>query len=173
MRKDSIIRIMLAIILALQVFIPESPAKEAGKAAVSAKNGVTEADKGAGLKVHQVEVPVNPAARVETMYSWSLRDADIRDVLLTFARGSRMNIVVEPEVSGRVTIDLNRVSFDQVLKYLLEPLGLQYTQDKDFIQVFKPRLKTRIFNLDYVNAQRSGKGSLTVSSGGGGGSGGS
>ncbi len=119
-----------------------------------------------GLKIYQVEVPVTTASKIETLYSWSLRDADIRDVLLTFARGSKTNIIVEPGVTGRVTVDLNMVSFDQILEYLLSPLGVVYSREGTFTRVFRPKLKTRIFSLDYVNTQRVGQGSLSIDSGG-------
>ncbi|MBI5788878.1 MAG: secretin and TonB N-terminal domain-containing protein [Candidatus Schekmanbacteria bacterium] len=120
-----------------------------------------------GVKIHQKEVTLPAQSKVEILYSWSLRDADIHDVLLSFAKGSKINIIVDPGVEGKVTVDLNMVSFDKVLNYLLAPLGLEYTREENFIRVFKPRQKTKIFQLDYVNAQRIGKGSLSISAGGG------
>jgi MSHA type pilus biogenesis protein MshL len=154
--------IQSVIILGLLLTVPRSMAAGGGQPAAPP---TAVPDGGySGLKVHQVEVPAAPPSKIDTLYSWSLRDADIRDVLLTFAKGSKTNIIVEPGVSGRVTVDLNMVNFNQVLEYLLSPLGLKYSREGKFVRVFKPRLKTRIFNLDYVNTQRIGRGSLSVGS---------
>ena len=44
-----------------------------------------------------------------------MRDADIQDLLLAFSREINANIVVDPKISGRVTIDLKGVTLEQVL----------------------------------------------------------
>ena len=48
-----------------------------------------------------------------------LRDADIKDVLHSFAKLTGMNVAVDPEVHGTVTIDLVDVPWDQALDLIL------------------------------------------------------
>jgi type IV pilus assembly protein PilQ len=52
--------------------------------------------------------------------SMQLKDADIRDVLRTFAQISGLNIVVQPGVTGSVTVELTDVPWDQALEQILK-----------------------------------------------------
>src|SRR5581483_5384057 len=56
----------------------------------------------------------------------SLRDADIKEVLRTFAKISGLNMVIQPGVSGPVTVELTQVPWDQALDIILKTLNLGY-----------------------------------------------
>jgi MSHA biogenesis protein MshL len=103
----------------------------------------------------------------EKLYSFFARDANIQEVLLAFARESELNIVMDPELNGKVTIDLKRVNLKEALDAILTPLGLTYRIDKKFIKVFKPQMETRLFTLNYIATKRSGKREIYASTGGG------
>ncbi len=59
--------------------------------------------------------------------SMSLKDADITEVLRSIARLSGLNIVIQPGVDGPVTVELDRVPWDQALEQILKinNLGMQ------------------------------------------------
>jgi MSHA biogenesis protein MshL len=103
----------------------------------------------------------------EKLYSFFARDANIQEVLLAFSRESELNIVMDPELNGKVTIDLKRVSLKEALDSILTPLGLAYRIDEKFIKVFKPQMETRLFTLNYIATKRSGKREVYASTGGG------
>ncbi len=54
----------------------------------------------------------------------SLQDADVKDVLRSFAQLSGLNVVVQPGVTGRVTVELVQVPWDQALEQILKINGL-------------------------------------------------
>lgn len=56
--------------------------------------------------------------------SLSVKDADIREVLRSFARIAGINIVISPEVRGTVTVELHDVPWDQALHVILKTHGL-------------------------------------------------
>jgi type IV pilus assembly protein PilQ len=56
--------------------------------------------------------------------SLSLKDADIRDVIRVFAKLTGLNMVVDPEVRGSVTVELHDVPWDQAFELVLEVNGL-------------------------------------------------
>ncbi|HHT9118813.1 MAG TPA: secretin and TonB N-terminal domain-containing protein, partial [Candidatus Hypogeohydataceae bacterium YC38] len=97
------------------------------------------------------------------VYSLFVRDADIKDVLQGFSKESKVNIVVDPDVSGKVTIDLKDVTMTQAMDALLTPMGLEYRVDSGFIRVFKPKPLTRMFRLNYILTKRSGERTLSTS----------
>lgn len=103
----------------------------------------------------------------EKLYSLFVRDADVQEVLLAFSKESDLNIVIDPELSGKVTIDLKKVTLEEVLDSILTPLGWTYRTEGKFIKIIKPQLETRFFTLNYVATKRGGKREVYASTGGG------
>lgn len=103
----------------------------------------------------------------ERLYTLFARDANIQEVLLAFSRESELNIVIDPELSGKVTIDLKRVTLNEALEAILSQLGWTYRIDRKFIKILRPQMETRIFTLNYIATKRSGKREIYASSGGG------
>lgn len=60
----------------------------------------------------------------------SLRDADLPEVLRSFARMGDFNLVLQPSVRGKVTVELKKVPWDQAMDVILRMhgLGLDVTQ---------------------------------------------
>ena len=67
--------------------------------------------------------------------SMSLKDADVREVLRTFARLSGLNIVIQPGVRGTVTVELERVPWDQALDQILKINGLGYELEGNIMRI--------------------------------------
>ncbi|MBM4330277.1 MAG: hypothetical protein FJ117_03450 [Deltaproteobacteria bacterium] len=103
----------------------------------------------------------------EKRFSLSARDANILDVLLAFSRESEINIIIDPELSGKVTVDLKRLTLTEALEAVLFPLGWTYRLDEKFIKIQKAQMETRIFTLNYIATKRSGKREIFASHGGG------
>ncbi len=67
--------------------------------------------------------------------SLELKDADIKDVLRTFAKLTGLNVVVDPDVTGSVTVNLDNVPWDQALDIILRINRLGYTVDNNVLRV--------------------------------------
>jgi len=120
-------------------------------------------------KLEELVIPQKEEAKKvpERLYSFFARDASIHDVLLAFSRESELNIVMDPELSGKVTIDLKRVTLKEALDAILSPIGWNYRIDGKFIKVLRPQMETRLFTLNYIATKRSGKREIYASTGGG------
>lgn len=70
--------------------------------------------------------------------SLDLKDADIRDVLLTFSRLARLNMVIDPDVRGSVTVRLENVPWDQALDVILRVNGLGYVLEGTMVRIGSP-----------------------------------
>jgi type IV pilus assembly protein PilQ len=70
--------------------------------------------------------------------SLDLKDADLRDVLLSFARISRSNIVIDPDVKGSVTVHLHDVPWDQALDLVVRSNGYASMREGNVVRVGKP-----------------------------------
>jgi type IV pilus assembly protein PilQ len=67
--------------------------------------------------------------------SLSLRDNDIREVLRAFARITGLNVVVQPGVKGSVTVELEKVPWDQALDQILKINNLGYELEGNIMRV--------------------------------------
>jgi len=70
--------------------------------------------------------------------SLDLKDADIRDVLRTFSKLARFNLVIDPDVRGSVTVRLENVPWDQALDVILRVNGLGYVLEGNVARVGAP-----------------------------------
>jgi MSHA biogenesis protein MshL len=107
------------------------------------------------------------------LFSFSLREADVKDVLRAIAQQSHYNVVVEPGVKGACTVDLKNVTLRKALDYILEPLECSYTIDEKTIYVSKVKIETKLFVLNYIAMKKTGtstlRGSINLGGGGSGG----
>ena len=110
-------------------------------------------------KLKELMIPqMEEAKKVpEKLFSIYARDSSIQDVLLAFSKESDLNIVIDPQLSGKVTVDLKRVTLKEALDTVLSPLGWTYRTDGKFIKVLRPQVETRFFTLNYMATKRSGK----------------
>jgi type IV pilus secretin PilQ/predicted competence protein len=67
--------------------------------------------------------------------SLNLKEADIRDVLRTFGDLTGLNIAVDPDVSGKVTVNFNEVPWDQALDIILRQNSLNYVLEGNVLRV--------------------------------------
>ena len=70
--------------------------------------------------------------------SLDLKDADLRDVLLTFSKLARLNMVIDPDVRDSVTVRLENVPWDQALEVILKSNGLGYVLEGSMVRVGTP-----------------------------------
>jgi len=101
------------------------------------------------------EKPVN-VSRQEEPFSFSLREADVKDILRAIGKQADYNVVIEPDVQGMTTVDLKNVTLDKALEYILEPLGFTYKIEGKTIYASKPKVETKIFTINYIALKKIG-----------------
>ena len=84
----------------------------------------------------------------------------IRDLLLLLVRGTNLSLIPDPAVTGAFIGELKNVTVRQALDSILPPLGLDYHVDSGFIRVFARERETRIFDINYIAAERSAASTL-------------
>ena len=67
--------------------------------------------------------------------SLDFQDADLRSVLRTFAEINSLNIVIDPNVEGRIDVALRDVPWDQALDLILRSNRLGYIVDGTIIRI--------------------------------------
>jgi type IV pilus assembly protein PilQ len=72
-----------------------------------------------------------------TPISLDFKDGDLQDIFRLFADISGLNVVVNPGVSGKVTLKLTEVPWDQALDLILKTNGLGYVLEDNVIRIAK------------------------------------
>ena len=168
MKPKSNFIFFLILILILVIGCASPPKKEQAKPSVQPKV-TTPSQPAPEVTLKELVIPQKEEAKKvpEKLFSFYARDASIQDVLLAFSRESDLNIVIDPEISGKVTIDLKRVTLREALDAILFPLGWTYQIDGRFIRITRPQMETRLFTLNYITTKRTGKRDVYASTGGG------
>lgn len=65
----------------------------------------------------------------------NLKDADIKDTLQKFSELTGLNIVLDPEVRGTVTVSLTDIPWDQALELILKINGLGYVLEGNIMRI--------------------------------------
>jgi type II secretory pathway component GspD/PulD (secretin) len=84
----------------------------------------------------------------------------VGDLLLLLVRGTNLSLIPDPAVTGSFIGELKNVTVRQALDSILPPLGLDYRVDGGFIRVFARQRDTRIFDINYIAAERSATSTL-------------
>jgi type IV pilus assembly protein PilQ len=72
-----------------------------------------------------------------TPITLDFKDGDLQDIFRLFADISGLNVVVNPGVSGKVTLKLTEVPWDQALDLILKTNGLGFTLEDNVIRIAK------------------------------------
>jgi MSHA biogenesis protein MshL len=75
------------------------------------------------------------------------------------------NILVHPDVTGRVTISLKNVTLQQLLDATRDLYGLDYRRTAAGYLILPAALQTRIFHISYLDLRRFGVSNTLISSG--------
>jgi type II secretory pathway component HofQ len=81
--------------------------------------------------------------------------APIVDLLLLLVRGTRLSIVPDPDITGTFQGELKGVTVRQALEMILQPRGYDYSVQGNLVRVFRRRLETRRYDLNYVITRRT------------------
>jgi MSHA biogenesis protein MshL len=106
-----------------------------------------------------------PSAPAEERFDVNVMDAEARDFFLGLVTGTSSNLVVHPDVTGRVTLTLKQVTVGEVLETVREVYGYDYRRAGNGYVVLPATLQNRVFEVDYLNLIRGGKSRTLVSSG--------
>jgi MSHA biogenesis protein MshL len=87
----------------------------------------------------------------------------IVDLLMMIVRDTRISVAPDPDVTGTFQGDLKHVTLRQALEMILQPRGYDYSAQGNLVRVFKRKLETRRFDLNYVITRRSGSRTLAAS----------
>ncbi len=95
----------------------------------------------------------------------SVTDMPAREFLLGLVADTDVNLALDPEISGSITLSLRNVTIADVLAALRDVYGYGYEKTAYGWHVHPSGLQSRIFAIDYPMVRRTGQSQTRVSSG--------
>lgn len=86
------------------------------------------------------------------LYAFELRDVEIGDLLRVLAHDYKLNLLVDKDVSGRITASLSAISLEEALETIAESQNLSLKKKGNVIRVI-PNIITKVFKLKFVEAR--------------------
>lgn len=114
--------------------------------------------------VTQVPALPRPGKRVKLeTYTVVVNQVPIRELLFSMARDANLNIDIDSDISGKITMNaidqtlpkiLDRIEAQAAITYYLEDGTLKVRADKPYLHVY---------NIDYLNISRASGGNVSIS----------
>lgn len=101
---------------------------------------------------------------LDPRFDLSVVSAPAAQVFMALVTGTRFNMLVGPEVSGTITVNLKDVTVKEALESIRELYGYEFTIQGNRISIQPNTLQTRVFQVNYLASQRKGVSDLKVTS---------
>ena len=102
------------------------------------------------------------AAAVEPRFDLSVVNAPATQVFMALVSGTRFSMLLPPDVSGSLTVNLKDVTVIEALDTIRELYGYEYRLQGKRIFIEPNTTKTRVYQINYLSSQRHGSSVLRV-----------
>jgi len=112
-----------------------------------------------------LEAEESAAAEEEARFDLDVAALPAQTFFRGLVRETPYNVVVHPDVNGPITLDLKGVTVPEVLELVRDVYGYDFVMSANLIRVYPDVVRTEIFQIDYLNVERSGRSEVQVSAG--------
>ncbi len=106
-----------------------------------------------------------PSLKKESRFNISLHEVDAREFFMGLVMDSPENMLLHPDVSGSISLELKNVTIAQVMEAVQKVYGYDYKKNDMGYIVYPSTIQTRIFKINRLDLIREGQSSTRVSSG--------
>ena len=98
----------------------------------------------------------------EPRFDLRVNNAFAPEVYQSIVSGTRYSVIVHPEVTGNISVNLSDVSVEEALQLIRETFGYEYQIEGNRITILPVAFQTRVFRVNYLTGQRTGSSETSV-----------
>ncbi|HEX6828749.1 MAG TPA: secretin N-terminal domain-containing protein, partial [Burkholderiales bacterium] len=132
-------------------------------AQVAPKPAQPEAVANALIPPLRVELPSDAGKPLEPRFDLLVNNAPATQVFMSIVSGTRYSMLIHPEVTGGISVNLKDVTVLEALEAIRELYGYEYRVEGARIYVHPLTMQTRVFQVSYLAGTRKGRSELRVS----------
>lgn len=95
-------------------------------------------------------------------FNISVTNLPAKTFFLSLVSDAGVNVVADPEVNGSISLELKNVTVNEVLKITRDVYGYEFSYDEGTYIIYPRKLRTQIFDVDYLNIMRDGSTETSV-----------
>lgn len=113
----------------------------------------------------KIAMPKANAKKLEPRFDLVINNAPATQVLMGIVSGTRYSMLLHPDISGNISVNLKDVTVLEALDSLRDLYGYEYRLDGSRILIEPQSIQTRVFQVNYIVGQRKGSSETQVTSG--------
>lgn len=96
-------------------------------------------------------------------YTVLVNQVPVRELLFSMARDAKMNLDIDNDIRGKVTMNAIDQTLPQILERLSRQVSINYRIEDDTLHIMADKPTLQLYNVNYLNMSRESKGSVEVS----------
>ena len=112
-----------------------------------------------------IDVPILPEPEqrpnLET-YTVVVNQVPVRELLFSMARDASLNLDIDSDIKGKVTMNAIDQTLPQILERLSNQAAINYSLEDDTLHIRADKPYLHLYNVNYLNMERLSKGSVEV-----------
>ncbi|MGA8863480.1 MAG: secretin N-terminal domain-containing protein [Gallionella sp.] len=110
-------------------------------------------------------IPKVDGKSLDTKFDLTVNNVPASQVFMSIVDGTRYSMLLNPNVRGNISLNLKDVTVFDALEAIRQMYGYDYKIENNRIYIQPLTMQTRIYQVNYLTAERDGKSSLRVISG--------
>jgi MSHA biogenesis protein MshL len=102
---------------------------------------------------------------LEPKFDLAVNNAPAQQVFMSIVSGTRYSMLVHPQVTGAISVNLKDVTVREALDAIRDLYGYEYRIEGTRIFIEPVAIRTRVFHVNYLIGQRTGRSDVRVTSG--------
>ena len=112
-----------------------------------------------------IKMRVAQRNNTQRRFDIGVKDVPARTFFTGLVADTPLSIVVSPEISGNITLNLKQVTVEQVLQTLEDVYGYAYVPIAGGYEIMPNSMQTKIYAVNYLEQKRASRSNMSLSSG--------